>query len=364
MMKKGTKNLAISLIVPSLLLLSGCGNNAGDKNNSAAKPTAQGSAPAVAPASSGGIKDRTMKIGISIAKSHPLGQGIDKFADIVGQKSGGKIKVQTYYDSSLGAEKQMSDAVKAGTLEMTVISTAPLVGTVKEYGVFDFPYTFNNEKQIDTLLQGAFGKKMLDYLPQHNLIGLGFWENGFRNVTTSKRPITNMEDFKGLKIRTMENPIHLEVFKAFGANPTPMAFSEVFTALESKAIDGQENPVQIIQHNKINEVQKYLSITKHVYSPFIFLMSKKQWDQLSEEEKKILQAAADEAGIFQRQAIRDSTSKTIEELKAGGLTVNEVSPEETKKMQELVKPILNQFSSKVGDDLVKEFFAELEKTSK
>ncbi|WP_047154698.1 TRAP transporter substrate-binding protein [Aneurinibacillus tyrosinisolvens] len=350
-MKKWVKNLAISFVVPSMLLLGGCGGGSGEKST-AASPTQ---------AAPSGSKERTLKMGISIGKDHPLGQGIDKFADIVKQKSDGKIKVQNYYDSTLGDEKKMAEAVKAGLQDMTVITTAPLTGTVKEFGVFDFPFTFNNEKEVDTVLQGAFGKKMLETLPPHNLVGLSFWENGFRNVTSAKHPITSVDDFKGMKIRTMQNPIHLEVFKTFGANPTPMAISEVFTALESKAIDGQENPVQIIENLKMNEVQKYLSLTKHVYAPFIFLVNKKLWNELSDDEKKIMQEAADEAGKFQRETIRASTKETIEKLKADGMQVNELSPEATAKMQELAKPLMGQFSKQIGEDLVKEFFDEVSK---
>ncbi|WP_134703873.1 TRAP transporter substrate-binding protein [Ammoniphilus sp. YIM 78166] len=349
-MKKWSKNLALSFIVSSLLIATGCGNTGGTENTSGSS------------SSSNVIQERTIKFATTVAKTHPAGQGMDKFAEIVSQKSGGQIKVQTYFDAALGGDKQMSEAVRNGTQEMAMLSPAPLVGTVKEFGIFDLPYTFSNEKEIDALLQGSFGQKMLDFLPQYDWIGLGWWESGFRNVTNNKRPITKAEDFKGLKIRTMENKIHLQAFKEFGANPTPMSFSEVFTALESEAIDGQENPVQIIETSRFNEVQKYLSLTKHVYAPAILLTSKKFWDQLSEEEKKILQEAADEAGQFSRGENRSSTQKTIENLKSTGMEVNEISPEEMKKMQEMTKPVIEQFSSQIGDDLVKEFFTELEKT--
>jgi len=353
-MKKWVKNAAISTMVSSLIITAGCGNSG----------TTEGASQATTPqetSKTDQIQKRTIKFATTVAKTHPAGIGMDKFAEIVAEKSGGNITVQTFFDAQLGSDLQMADAVRNGTLEMGMMAAAPLVGTVKEYGIFDLPYTFANEKEIDAVLQGPFGQKMLDLLPQYDWIGLDWWESGFRNVSNNQHPIEKVEDFKGLKIRTMENQIHLEAFRRFGANPTPMAFSEVFSALESNTIDGQENPVQIIETSKFNEAQKYLSLTKHVYAPAIVLTSKKFWDGLSEEEKKILQDAADEAGEFERETNRSSTEQTIENLKASGMEVNEISAEELKKMQDLTKPVADQFASQIGEDIVKEFFAELEK---
>jgi tripartite ATP-independent transporter DctP family solute receptor len=356
-MKKGIKNVVVGVMVPSLLVLGGCGSKGSEKTTSAA-PSKQSST------ASAGIQERTIKAGVSNGKAMPLGQGLDKFAELVSQKSNGKIKVQNYFDSTLGDEKKQASSLQAGTQDVTVISTSPLVGTVKELGVFDIPFSFNNEKEADSVLDGPVGSKVLEKLTAHNLVGLAYWENGFRNATNSKHPILTVDDFKGLKMRTMQNPIHLEVFKKYGANPTPMPITEVFSALESKAIDGQENPVQVIQDNKMQEVQKYLSLTKHVYTPYVFLVSKKLWDQFSDEEKKIFKDSALEAGKFQREAIRASTGKIIEQLKKDGMVVNDVSPEARAKMQETAKPVVDQFSKEMDQDLVKEFFAELQKARK
>ncbi|MFC4768054.1 TRAP transporter substrate-binding protein [Effusibacillus consociatus] len=351
-MKKWVKNAAIALVIPSLLAtVVGCGSGKTDGGSAQ-------------PAASGGAKERVIKAGIGLNEDHPQGQGLKKFKEIVEAKTGGKIKVQTYFAAQLGDDQKMTEALKGGLQEITIPSTSPLVGTVKEYGIFDFPFVFNDPKEADAVLDGPLGKKLLDKLPQHGLVGLGYWENGFRNLTNSKRPVATADDFKGLKIRTMQNKVHLDAFKALGANPTPMAFSEVFSALESKTVDGQENPLATIESNKFNEVQPYLSLTNHVYTPFVFLVSKKFWDQLSADEKKIMQDAAVEAGKYQREISRQQNGKSLESLKAKGMKVNEVSAADKAKIQEAIKPVIDKYAKEFGEDLVKEMYEEVKKARK
>lgn len=351
-MKKWVRKWVIGSTVPALLLLAGCGGGGG----SAATSTP--------PAAATGIQERTIKAGIGLNEDHPEGQGLKKFAEIVSEKSGGKMKVTPYYAAQLGDDKKMTEALQAGMQEITIPSTSPLVGDIKEYAMFDFPFVFNEEKEAHAVLDGPLGQKLLEKLPAHNLIGLGYWENGFRNLTNSKHPVAKAEDFKGLKIRTMQNQVHLEAFQALGANPSPMAFSEVFSALESHTVDGQENPLATIKSNKYNEVQDYLSVTKHVYTPFVFLVSKKFWDKLSSEEQQILRDSAVEAGKYQRELNESENQKAQEELNAAGMQVNEVSAEEKARMQEMIKPVIDKFAKEIGEDLVKEMYDEVAKVRK
>ena len=171
-------------------------------------------------------------------------------------------------------------------------ATTSLVGIVKDYGLIDFPFIVSTPEQADALLDGPLGTALLEKLPEKGLIGLGYWDLGFRNVTNSRRPITRGEDLSGIKIRVIPNPVYLETFRTFGANPVPMSFSELYTALETGTVDGQENPFLVILSNKLNEVQKYLSITNHTYSTNIILVSRKFWDKLSPAEQKIMREAA------------------------------------------------------------------------
>jgi len=359
-MRKIFTKLNICLIVPSLLVLAGCGGGETDSKPAPTDSSSSSSAASPAPAAND-IQERTVKAGLPVPKDSTLGQGLDKFAELVAQKSDGKIKVQNFYDSTLGDDKKMAEALQAGLQEIAITNSSIMVGNVKELGVIDFPFMFNDEKHAHQVLDGPFGRKLLDGLTPQGLIGLTFWENGFRSVTNSKHPIETADDLKGLKIRTIQNPVHIEVFKSLGANPTPMPWPEVFPALESHAIDGQENPVTIVASSSLNEVQKYMSFTKHLYSPMLFMVSQKFWDQLSDAEKKVFQEAAVEAGAYQRDLNLKSSEALTEELKAKGMQFNDIAPEEREKMKEMSKPALEPFIKDIGEDVVQEFFDELEK---
>jgi tripartite ATP-independent transporter DctP family solute receptor len=307
------------------------------------------------------IQDRTLRWGHLQPKDHPVSAGTNRFAQVVEQKSGGRIKVKEFPNSSLGSELQQQAALQGGTQEMMSASTTTLVGIVKEFGVLDFPFLFANERQADAMLDGPIGRRLLDRLPEHGLVGLAYWENGFRNVTNSKRPITRAEDLEGLKIRVMQNPVYLEAFKTVHANPVPMAFGELFTALESKTVDAQENPYSIILGNKFNEVQKYLSVTRHSYNAFIVLLSKKTWDTMSQAEKKIIQDAAVEARTYERQVARAAADRDLAELKAKGMQVNELAPAELARMRDMLKPVSEKFAASYDPGFVRDFNAEMER---
>ena len=316
------------------------------------------------PARAQDIQERTIRWGHLQNKDHPVSAGANKFGQVVEQKTGGKIKFREFPSSSLGSESQQQSALQGGTQEMMSASTTTLVGIVKEFGVLDFPFVFANEREADTFLDGPIGKRLLDRLPEHGLVGLAYWENGFRNVTNSKRPITRVEDLAGLKIRVMQNPVYMDTFKTMDANPVPMAFGELFTALETKTVDAQENPYSIILGNKFNEVQKYLSVTRHSYNAFIVLMSKQFWDKLSPAEKQIMQEAAIEARTYERQVARTAAGKDLEALKAKGMQVNELSPLETARMRTLLKPVSDKFAASYDPAFMRDFNAEMDRIRK
>jgi TRAP-type transport system periplasmic protein len=319
---------------------------------------------AVADVGAADVKERSIKLSYVTAKDSPYGLGVTRFAELAAQKSDGKMKVRGYSDGQLGAEVQSISGAQGGVLEMALVSPAAVSGNVKEFGLFDFPFLFNEEKEVYTVLDGAVGKQLLDKLNDKGLVGLCYWEVGFRHVTNSKRPVAKAEDLQGLKIRTIQNPVFVDVFNALGANATPMAFTEVYTALETRALDGQETPYNVIYTSKFYEVQKYLSATKHIYGPGVVLVGKKFWDQLSADEKKILNDSCAEARDYERQVSRDLDVKVLAEMKAKGLVVNEISAEERARMREKVKPVIEKFTNVVGPDLVKQAYAEIEKVRK
>ncbi|MDD0839892.1 TRAP transporter substrate-binding protein [Curvibacter sp. HBC61] len=307
---------------------------------------------------------RVLKFGYGIAEDHPLGQGVNKFVQLVDQRGGGRIKVKAFPSNVLGSESAMISSAQGGVQEIVGASSAPVVQLVKEFAVFDLPFLFGDEKEADAVLDGPVGRELLDKLNPRGLVGLCYWETGFRHVTNSKRPITKAEDLKGLKLRVMQNPVYIDAFKTLGANAVPMPFTELYAALESRAIDAQENPYGIIHANKMNEVQKYLSATRHAYSPFVVMVSKKVWDKLSPDDHKVLNDACVESRDFQRKLNRESNASLVADMRAKGLQFNDIPPAEAARMRTELQPVVDKYSKQIGEDLVKQVYAEIDKVRK
>jgi TRAP-type transport system periplasmic protein len=310
------------------------------------------------------VQERTLKFALTANDGHPAVAGMKKFADLVAAKSGGKIKVNLFLGGTLGSDQAVLSSVQGGTVEMSVMNSGILASVAKELAIFDFPFLFANEKESDAIVDGPVGKKMHGLLQEKGVIGLAFWELGYRQMSNSKRPLMTVEDVDGLKLRVIPNPINVDWVKALGANPTPMPFPEVYGALESKAIDGQENPISVIAANKFFEVQKYLAITNHQYNPQSVIFSKKVWDTLSAEEKKIIDDSADESAKHQREQARAAVAANLELLKKNGMTVTQFPPAEVAKLREKMKPVIAKFSVNVGEATVNEVNAELAKLRK
>ena len=310
------------------------------------------------------IQERTIRFGHLNNTDHPTSAGVKKFAEIVAAKSGGKIKVQEYASSQLGNELQQQSALQGGVQEMLVASTTSLAGIVKEFGLFDFPFLFTNAHQADAMVDGPLGKMLSGKLADKGVIVLGFFDLGFRNVTNGKRPINRPEDLEGLKLRVIPNPVFLETFKTFKANPIPMPFAELYGALESKAVDGQENPYSVILSSKFYEVNKYVSGTNHVYATNPIQISKRFWDKLSPAEQKLLQDAATEAQNYQRVVSRDAAGKAVGELKAKGMLYNDIAPAELARMRAEVKPVYDKFAASYEPAVMTLFRSELDRVSK
>ena len=307
------------------------------------------------------IKERTLKFGLNGPEGHPAVAGMKKFADLVAAKSGGKIKVNLFLAGVLGSDQAITTSIQGGIVEMSVMNTGILASVAKELAIFDFPFLFANEKESDALVDGPVGRRLHAKLEDKGLVGLAYWELGYRQMTNSKRPLTKVEDIDGLKLRVIPNPINVAWVQALGANPTPMPFPEVYGGLESKAIDGQENPISVIAANKFWEVQKFIALTNHQYNPQSVIFSKKIWDTLSAAEKKIIDDSADEAAKFQREQSRAAVAANLELLKKNGMTVTQFPPAEVVKLREKMKPVIAEFSANVGAETVAEVTAELAK---
>jgi len=315
-------------------------------------------------ASAQDIKPRTIKFAFLNQTGHPQAQGAQKFADLLAQKSGGKIQVKLFAGGVLGGDLQTVSALQGGTVEMTVLNAGILNAQVKEFGAFDLPFLFNNPQEADAVTDGAFGRNLFAKLADKGLIGLGYWDLGFRNLTNSKRPVSKLEDIAGLKIRVIQSPLYIDLFNALGATATPMPFPELYSALDQKAVDGQENPNSTILASKFNEVQKHLALTHHIYNPQALLVGRKFWDSLSADEKKVVQDAATEATRYQREVSRGQADQALDALRKSGMQVTEFSPAEMNRLREKVKPVVDKYSASIGEATVKELMGAIAQVRK
>ena len=307
------------------------------------------------------INEHSFKLAMQNPKGHPLAEGAAKFAELVEEKSDGNITIKPFYGGVLGGDAQTVSALQGGTIEFVILNSGILASQAKEFAVFDFPFLFSTPEEADAVVDGPFGQQMHAKLEGQGIVGLAYWELGFRDITNSVRPITKADDIAGLKLRVIPNEINIDWVSALGANPTPLAFPELYTAMETGAVDGQENPVSVILANKFYDVQKYLALTHHQYNPQSVIFSKKVWDTLTDDEKKLLQEAAMEAGKFERELTRSNAASDLEELKSEGMEVTELPPEEMEKLREKVKPVIEKHTEAVGSETVDALMAELEK---
>jgi tripartite ATP-independent transporter DctP family solute receptor len=319
---------------------------------------------AVAAIGAAHAQTRTIKFANQNAKGHPIVQGMEKFAEIVEAKSGGKLKVNVFPGGALGSDQANLSALQGGTLEMASMNSGIFASIVKDFAVYDFPFLFSNPKEVAAVVDGPVGQQLHAKLEEKGLIGLTYYELGFRQITNSKRPITKVEDIAGLKLRVIPNPINIDWVNALGANPTPLPFPELYAALEQKAVDGQENPVATIQGAKLNEVQKYMVLTNHQYNPQSVVVSKKFWESLSPADRKLLQDAAVESARFQREQSRNAAAGILDALKKGGMQVTELPPAEMAKLRDKMKPVIAKHTANVGEATVKAVLADIEAARK
>lgn len=297
----------------------------------------------------------TLKLASTQNMDHPYMVGAQKFADLIKERTNGRITVKLYPSNQLGkGEREMTEGIQQGAIDMLVTSTGPLGGFSPSINILDFPFLFRDFKHVDLVLDGPIGQKLLGDFEKANIKALAFWENGFRHLTNSKGPVKKVDDGKGLKIRTMENKVHLAAWKAAGLNPTPMAWGEVFTALQQKVIDGQENPIAVFYSNKLWDAgQKHFSLTAHVYSPSPFLMSKKTFDSMPKEDQQLFVKTGMEVAKFQRKLNRDAEEAKLKDMAKSGVTVTrDVDRESFKKA---MGPVYSEFSaqfSKVEIDAI------------
>jgi tripartite ATP-independent transporter DctP family solute receptor len=349
--------LGVYLIILTLFVMAlGCSSQSASNN---AAPAAQDAKTEAQPKTETKTETKTqpaekaadpvvLKLGHGTSTTSLYHLGSEKFKELVEAKTNGAIKVEIHSDGSIGHDKDLINYMKMGTVQAGMIGVEPLVGIAPKFAVIGLPYIFPTRDAAYKVLDGELGAEMAAELPKnHGMRILGYFENGFRNVSNSKNEVISPADLAGLKLRTPQSPVSLAIFKALGANPTPMSFGELYTALEQKTVDGQENPLAIIYFNKLHEVQKYISLTGHMYSPMVLAISEKTWGELSAEQQKAVQEAANEARDYERKLSADQEADLISKLKAEGVQVTEVDPV---PFIEATKDVHLEFDAEYGAD--------------
>ena len=354
------KVISLLLIAVMVLSLAACGSSpAPTTSEPAPAPAAQTSTgTASAPADSApSFPTMTINVGHSVATDHGYHKGLEEFKRIVEEKTGGAVTVEIHPSSSLGSEREMIEALQLGTLDMCLAATSQLTSFVPEYQVFDLPYIFTSRQEAWDTLDGELGEEMLDMLQSKGLVGLGYFEVGFRNFTNSKEPIVTPEDIAGKKFRTMETPVHVAAIGYWGGNATSMPIGEVYTALQTGTIDGQENPLSIILSQKLYEVQKFISISEHFYTGTPLLISKNLWDSMSPELQAIITEAAHAGRDVCRQTNLAAEESAISVFEAANCEINYADKDSFKATAE---DIYAMFSEVIGQDLIDRFIAASE----
>ncbi|TYR35452.1 TRAP transporter substrate-binding protein [Mesorhizobium microcysteis] len=298
---------------------------------------------------------QSARLGYVPTEDHPVGQASRYFAELVEEKTGGRITIETFGNGVLGSEPEMQASVQAGFIDIMVGPTPNLVGVVPEFMIYDLPFFYKDFAAVDAVMDGEVGAKLFSQLNEKTgMVGLAWWDNGFRHMTNKIRPINTVEDMAGINIRVIPNPLFIATWTALGTNPTPLPWPELYSALENGAVDAQETPYALIYTARFYEVQSHLAKTGHVYTPFVLLASQKWFGSLSDQDKALVMEAAEESATFQREISRKSAEDLEQELVAKGFQITQPTPEALAAMIDRVAPVVEEYSEKIGADVVEQ----------
>ncbi|MDN7227390.1 DctP family TRAP transporter solute-binding subunit [Planococcus sp. N064] len=332
------KTIGFALFLLILLVLAGCG-----RPNDEAASTPDG----------GGEENYTIRVAYLVPEEHSAHVQSLKFKEKLEKESNGRLTVELYPNGQLyGSDREAIEAVQLGNLEMTIPAVAPLASFNEKFLVFDLPFLFNNYDAAYSALDGDLGRELLDSLEENDLKGLAFGENGFRHVSNNEGPIESPEDMEGMKLRTLENPLHTDTFKAFGANASPFAFGELYTALQQGTYDAMDCPISLYYTNKFYEVQDYLTLTGHVYAAAILLANNDFYTSLPEDLQELVMEASEEFKGEQRKLAQQQDTEFLDQLKAEGMQVNDLTAEQRDEFREAAQPVYEKYESQIGKDLI------------
>lgn len=308
--------------------------------------------PAAAPA-------KVLRVGIGLPAESVQGQAVTDFAARVDRYTQGRLKIELHAGGKLGNDLTMVKALQEGSQEMTAPDSSTLSAMEKSYSAINYPFTFLSEAEADAILDGPWGTRLLERLPSHGLVGLAYWENGFRQMTNNKKPLSGAADFDGVRMRTMQNPLLVDSFKRLGFDAVPLPFTQVYDALKTQSVDGQENPLPTILASRFYEVQKYLTLSRHVYSAHVLLVSKKVWDDLGADNQAALKKAAVESRDVERRLSREGNDRALAELKAKGMVVGSIPRADAERIRNRLRDVFDQYNKDIGSNTMLELYVAL-----
>lgn len=302
---------------------------------------------------------RTLSAGIGLNADTPQGLAMQKFAEFVQIRSQGRIRISLAAGGKLGDDVKMVEALQAGRQDITCPDSSTLATLMPDFSAINYPFTFLNEAEADHILDGDWGQQLLARLPAKKLVGLTFWENGFRHLTNSRQAFSNLHQTAGMRIRVMQNPMLIESFRQMGFSPVPMAFPQLYAALKNREVDGQENPLPTILSSRFYEVQPYLTLSRHVYSAFVLLIARSTWDSFSAADQHLLSEAARDARDYQRKLNREMTAAALEQLKARGMQVSTMDVREAESVRRRLREVLDKYNHDIGEVTVISMYVAL-----
>ncbi|MBB6450526.1 tripartite ATP-independent transporter DctP family solute receptor [Geomicrobium halophilum] len=304
--------------------------------------------------------DKKMRLANATPEGRSLSDALYLFGDIVEEETDGEIDVEVYTNSQVGGDREVFEGMQINTIQGATISTGPISQFAPRFDVLDLPFLFPDEESAYEVLDGPIGEDLLADLPDQNVIGLNYWENGYRTLSNDIREIETLEDVQGLDLRTLESQMHIRLWQQLGANPTPINYGELYLSMDQGTVDGQENPVGNVVNDNFYEVQQYITRTDHIYNASPLMLSKPFWDSLTTEEQEIISEAADKVRDYQRQLNREETEDSYQYLEEQGMTVTELSEEEQERFHEAVEPIYESYEQSENGDLMKRILKEVE----
>ena len=330
------KTFGSALIVLIILMLSACGRPSDSSSQQES-----------------GEDTYTIRIGYLVPEEHSAHIQALEFKEKLETESDGRLNVELYPNGQLyGSDREAIEAVQLGNLEMTIPAVAPLASFNEKFLVFDLPFLFDDYDAAYNALDGDLGQELLASLEENDLKGLAFGENGFRHVSNNEGPIESPEDMEGLKIRTLENPLHTDTFEAFGANASPFAFGELYTALQQGTYDAMECPISLYYTNKFYEVQDYLTLTGHVYAAAILLANNDFFNSLPDDLQTLVMEAAEEFRDKQRELAQEQDVEFMEQLEAEGMQINDLTTEQRDEFRQAAQPVYEKYEEQIGKDLI------------